>query len=91
VLLHVDLTLFTNTFINCIIKKSTKVAKVVYMSRGTFFSVFFILALIDFLVPFYLIGDVASFAASYLFWCLLTLTVIISGSIYIKTTWGRSE
>ena len=58
------------------------------MSKGRFLVLFFLLALVDFLVPFYLIGDVASFAASYLFWCLLTLTVIVTGASYIKNTWG---
>lgn len=58
------------------------------MTRGRFFFVFFLLALIDFLVPYFLIGNVASFGASYLFWCLLALTVVLLGSIYIKNTWG---
>ncbi|MFW6104418.1 MAG: hypothetical protein ACOC6I_01100 [Candidatus Bipolaricaulota bacterium] len=58
------------------------------MSRTTFFLVFSFLALIDFFVPFYLLGDVASFYASYLFWCLLTLSVIVAGSLYVKMTWG---
>lgn len=59
------------------------------MSGLTFFVVFMSLALIDFFVPFYLLDDITRFTGSYLFWCLLALTVILAGSLYIKNTWGH--
>ena len=58
------------------------------LSGVTFFIVFLLLALVDFFVPFYLIGHIDRFTGSYLFWCLLALTVILAGSLYIKKTWG---
>jgi len=61
------------------------------VSAWLFFTVFGLLALIDFFVPFYLLADLASFFGSFLFWCLLALTVILAGSIYIKNTWGRGR
>lgn len=61
------------------------------MSGLTFLTVFLLLAFIDFFVPFYLLGDVARFTGSYLFWCLLALTVIVAGSLYITNTWGKER
>jgi len=58
------------------------------LGKTAFFLAFFFLALIDFFVPFYLLRDISSFYASYLFWCLLTLGVIVAGSLYVKRTWG---
>jgi len=58
------------------------------LRKSNFFLVFALLALLDFFVPFYLLGDIPSFLASYAFWSLLTLTVIVTGALYIKRTWG---
>ena len=58
------------------------------MTGKKFFIVFILLALIDFIVPFYLLGGTARWTGSYLYWCGLTLTVIVAGSFYIKRTWG---
>jgi hypothetical protein len=55
-----------------------------------FFVVAVAVAVIDVVVPFVLIGNVASFSASFLFWCLLTLIVIVAAGIYIRD-WGKEE
>jgi len=44
--------------------------------------------LIDLSVPYFLIGDIASLWASYLFWTLLALLVIIFAIAYTRL-WGR--
>ncbi|MBS3766490.1 hypothetical protein KGY71_08235 [Candidatus Bipolaricaulota bacterium] len=61
------------------------------MSGLAFFATFLLLALVDFLVPFYLLDDLARFTGSYLFWCTLALVVIVVGSLYIKNTWGKGR
>ncbi len=42
------------------------------------------LVLVDVLVPYLVLKDNAGFGASYLFWCLLTLAVIIFGIFYTR-------
>lgn len=49
------------------------------------------LALLDILVPYLLLRDVGSFAGSFLFWCLLTLTVIVLGAVAVRGWGGRSQ
>jgi len=61
------------------------------LSGITFLTVFIVLALVDFFVPFYLLKDIARFTGSYLFWCLLALTVIVLGALYIRRTWGGEK
>ncbi|MFP4136014.1 MAG: hypothetical protein ACLFN7_03040 [Candidatus Acetothermia bacterium] len=58
------------------------------MSGLKFFLVFILLAFLDFLVPFYLLTDVSSFWGSFFFWSFLTLVTIVTGSFYIRNTWG---
>lgn len=59
--------------------------------RGIVFLVIVIVVtLIDLLVPYLLIGEQARFAASYLFWCALTIVVIGLG-ISATSRWGRSR
>jgi hypothetical protein len=57
--------------------------------RGlNFFIILVIITAVDLLVPYYLIGDIASLAASYLFWTALTFLVILFALIYTGY-WGR--
>ena len=57
--------------------------------RGlNFFIILVIITAVDLLVPYFLIGDIASLAASYLFWTALTFLVILFAVIYTGY-WGR--
>jgi hypothetical protein len=59
--------------------------------RGTYFLLLSIgLALVDVLVPYLLLRSIPSFLASYLFWCLLTLAVILFGALYVRRWGGRT-
>lgn len=49
-----------------------------------------VIALVDVLVPYLILGNIASFLASYLFWCLITLGTIIFGIIYTRN-WGKKS
>ncbi len=49
------------------------------------------LALLDILVPYLLLRDIGSFAGSFLFWCLLTLAVIVLGAVAVRGWGGRSR
>ena len=49
-----------------------------------------LLAAVDILVPYLLLGRIAGFLGSYLFWCLLTLSVIVFGIIYTRS-WGKDS
>ena len=46
------------------------------------------ITLVDVLVPYLLIGHIPSLGASYLFWSVLTLAVILFAVIYVRN-WGR--
>jgi hypothetical protein len=48
------------------------------------------LALVDGLVPYLLLRDIARFHGTYLFWSLLTLAVILFAWWYTRR-WGRSR
>ena len=57
--------------------------------RGlNFFIILVIITAVDLLVPYFLIGDIASLAASYLFWTALTFLVILFAVIYAGF-WGK--
>ena len=49
-----------------------------------------LLAVLDLGVPYLFLKDIGSFWASYLYWTLLAVTVIILGAIYIKH-WGENK
>lgn len=72
----------------CIILRLVALSRVRNLRRRNIFLVFTLLAFLDFFVPFYLLGNIPSFLASYAFWSILTLTVIIVGAFYINRTWG---
>ncbi len=48
------------------------------------------LALIDVLVPFLLLRRIGAFTGSFLFWCLLTMGVILFGTLSVRGWGGRS-
>lgn len=50
-----------------------------------------VVTLLGVLVPYLLLADVASFAASYLFWTLLTLLVIVLFGIRYTARWVRAR
>jgi hypothetical protein len=59
--------------------------------RGLYFLVLFlVLALVDGLVPYLLLRDVPRFVGVYLFWCLLTLAMIVF-ALFVTRRWGRSS
>ncbi len=60
------------------------------MGGGIFFIFAIILAALDFFIPFFLLKGIPSFLASYLFWSLLTLAMVIFGAIYTRG-WGNSS
>jgi len=48
-----------------------------------------LLTVLNFGVPYLFLKDIGEFWASYLYWTILALTVIILGAIYIKH-WGEN-
>lgn len=59
--------------------------------RGRYFLILFaFLALVDGLVPYLLLRNVARFTGTFLFWCLLTLGMILFALFYTRR-WGRSS
>ena len=48
------------------------------------------LALLNVLVPFLLLRRVGSFVGAFLFWCLLTLAVILLGILSVRRWGGRA-
>lgn len=59
--------------------------------KGThFLALAVVLALVDVLIPYAFLKDIASFQASYLFWTLLTLSVVIFGILYTRR-WRRDS
>lgn len=53
-----------------------------------FISVIFMVAIIDFAVPYLFLKDVIAYWANYVFWLVLTITVIIGGALYVRD-WGE--
>lgn len=58
------------------------------MKGKTFLVLAVILVAVDVLVPYLVLADVPSFAASFLFWSALTLIVIGAAAWHIRH-WGR--
>ncbi len=57
--------------------------------RGLYFLVILLaVTAVDLFVPYFLIGDIASLGASYLFWTLLTAAVVGFAIVY-TSQWGR--
>ncbi|MCF8036271.1 MAG: hypothetical protein K9K62_05330 [Desulfobacteraceae bacterium] len=57
--------------------------------RGLHFLVILVIVTaVDLLVPYFFIGGIGSLGASYLFWTLLTLIVIVFAVVY-TSQWGR--
>jgi len=54
------------------------------MSGKTFFVFLLVLSLVDYTVPYYLVGRIPSFLAAYLFWCLLALAMIVFAVFYTR-------
>lgn len=58
--------------------------------RGLYFLLLFVvLVLVDGLVPYLLLRDIARFTGAFLFWCLLTLGMILFAAFYTRR-WGKS-
>jgi hypothetical protein len=58
--------------------------------RGVHFLIFFVaLVLVDGLVPYLLLRDIPRFTGTYLFWCLLTLGMILFAVFYTRR-WRKS-
>ena len=49
-----------------------------------------VLVIVDVLVPFLVLKDIAGFGASYLFWTILTFLVILFGIVYTGK-WRRGQ
>ncbi len=47
-------------------------------------------ATLDVLVPYIFLQEVTAYWANYLFWTMLTLTVILGGIYYVRR-WGENE
>ena len=59
--------------------------------RGRWFVIIaVVLAAVDILIPFLVLRENASFLGSYLFWSLLTLSVIVFGIVY-TLGWGKDS
>ena len=54
------------------------------MRGRTFLLIAVVLAVIDLAVPYLFLGASGSFAASFLFWCALTLAVIVAATVYTR-------
>lgn len=54
------------------------------MSGRTFLILAIVLVAIDLLVPYLALADVTSFAGTFLFWCVLTLLVIVGAAWYTR-------
>lgn len=60
------------------------------ISRGAFLIILFGLGGIDFCIPFFLLKDIPSFLGNYLFWCLLTLVMLVFGVVH-TSNWDKWE
>lgn len=58
------------------------------MRGRTFLILALVVVAVDVLVPYLILADVASFAASFLFWSALTLLVILAAAWHIRH-WGE--
>lgn len=60
------------------------------MKGSVFLVVALALAAADLLVPYLLLAKIGSFAASFLFWCVFTLGVIVFAWVHTRG-WGRNR
>ena len=60
------------------------------MRGAMFFVIAVILAAVDLVVPFVLLSSTGSFLGAFLFWCVLTLAVIVWAGLHTRT-WGRTK
>lgn len=58
------------------------------MTGRTFLLLAVVLVAVDLLVPYLALAGIASFAASFLFWCVLTLIVILAAAWYTRS-WSK--
>ncbi|RLI13543.1 MAG: hypothetical protein DRO43_05940 [Candidatus Hecatellales archaeon] len=52
--------------------------------KKVWFTVFLIIVVVDFVMPYAVLKDVASFYASYMFWAVLTVATIALGYAYLR-------
>lgn len=55
------------------------------MTGRAFLLLALVLVAVDLLVPYLALAGIASFAASFLFWCALTLVVILAAAWYTRS------
>jgi uncharacterized membrane protein YdjX (TVP38/TMEM64 family) len=60
------------------------------MRGSVLFILLVVIAAAASIIPYLVLGDIASFAAGYLFWTLLTLVVIVVFGFWLTSRWGRS-
>ncbi|MFW5958217.1 MAG: hypothetical protein ACOCQ0_03575 [Desulfosalsimonas sp.] len=57
--------------------------------RGLYFLIILtVITVVDLIVPYFLIGEIAALWASFLFWTLLTFLVLLFAVIYTNQ-WGK--
>jgi hypothetical protein len=54
------------------------------MKGQSFLLIAVLLVVTDLVVPYAFLGDVTTFAGTFLFWCVLTLAVIIAAAFYTR-------
>lgn len=59
------------------------------MRGRTFLLILLFVTAVDVLVPYLLIDSIPSFAATYLFWCVVPLATIVFGAV-VTGRWGNS-
>lgn len=60
------------------------------MKGRTFLLILLGVTAVDVLVPYLLIGQIASFAASFLFWCIVPLATILYAA-FATNNWRKSK
>ncbi|NBC30314.1 MAG: hypothetical protein GVY29_10030 [Spirochaetes bacterium] len=61
------------------------------MRGATLLTVLILVSLAAVLIPYGVLGGIPSFAASYLFWSVLTLAVIVVFAFVYTSRWGRKS
>ena len=64
-------------------------AMFIAMKGSVFLVLAAVLVAVDILVPYLLLAGVGSFAASFLFWCVLTFGVIVFAWVYTRNWRGH--
>lgn len=60
------------------------------MRGRTFLAILLLVTALDVLVPYLLIGSIGSFAASFLFWCIIPAAVIAFAYV-VTRNWGNTS